>query len=326
MKRRLSFFIILSLTILHIQAQDKASMASYQQRLNDLFESVYNAPTDNERYLANETALQLLGKALDEENSFKWKWKFGNRVSVLTASDGKFRIFTWPVRRDNGEIECFGIIQAYDSEEEEWVVSMLHDKSEELFNIEESFFSPEQWLGAVYQELVEVTHDGNRFYVLLGWTQVDMLTQRKVMEPVWFKKKSAVPIFGQPIFRRDNNRRRLVLQYSNNAMVNMRYETQFTRRVEKKRVKKKGMKGTTIETINHDEKERMIIFDEVAPQIPGMEGLFQYYVPTGEEWAYVFREGKWDLKRNAQGRLDDKRLNKDFAPLPKSAPQYGVGR
>ena len=322
MKRKLTVFSIYVVLLWGLSAQNKAEMSKYQQRLDQLFEQVYTAPTDNERYLANENALKVLSEALEVENSFKWKWQFGTRVSVLTASDGKFRIFTWPVRRETGEIECFGIVQAYDSEEEEWVLTLLRDKSEELFNIEESIFTGEEWLGAVYQELIETSHDGHHFYILLGWTQVDMLTQRKVIEPIWFKRKSAVPQFGQPVFRRDNNRRRVVLQYSNDAMVNLRYETQFTRTVEKKRVRKKGARGTSVQVINHDDRQRMIIFDEVAPQIPGMEGLFQYYVPTGEEFAYVFREGKWDLKRNAQGRLEDKKLNKDFAPIDKPAPQY----
>lgn len=324
MKRFFLAFIIFPFAYSVVLAQNKAEMSKYQQRLNTLFEQVYNAPTDNERYLANESAVQLLAKALEGEDSFKWKWDFGTRVSVLTASDGKFRIFSWPVRRDNGEYECFGFVQAFDEEEEEWVVTVLHDKSEELINIEESILTGDQWLGAVYQSLVETSHDGHRFYMLLGWTGVDMLTQRKVIEPIWFKRKGAVPYFGQPVFRRDGNRRRVVLCYSNDAMVNLRYEVQYTRQVEKKRVRVKGSKKPVIEQVNHDEKQRMIIFDEVAPQVPGMEGLFQYYVPSGVEMAYVFSDGKWALKDNAQGRLTDKKLNKEFAPIAKPAPQYRI--
>jgi hypothetical protein len=66
----------------------------------------------------------------------------------------------------------------------------------------------------------------------------------------------------------------------------------------------------------------MIIFDEVEPQIQGMEGLFQYYVPSGLELAYAFVDGKWELRNGAQGRLKDKKLNKAFEPLPKTAPAY----
>ena len=47
-----------------VAAQDKALMANYQSELQGLFTQVYDAPTDNERYHANESALQLLSQAL----------------------------------------------------------------------------------------------------------------------------------------------------------------------------------------------------------------------------------------------------------------------
>ena len=72
----------------------------------------------------------------------------------------------------------------------------------------------------------------------------------------------------------------------------------------------------------HDEKLRMIIYDEVQPQIVGMEGLYQYYVPSGVEMALVFVDGKWERREGAQGRVDDKKLNKDFSPIEKAAPAY----
>ena len=85
------------------------------------------------------------------------------------------------------------------------------------------------------------------------------------------------------------------------------------------------MKGTnryrTVEKIK-EHREAVIIFDEVEPQVPGMEGLFHYYVPSGTELAYAFVDGKWELRKGAQGRLTDKKLNKDFAPLPKTQPSY----
>ena len=91
-------------------------MADYQSQLVSIFEEVYNAPTDNQRYHANETALQLLTEALAEANSFRWQWDFAGKISVLTAPDKKFRIFTWPVVNDAGEYECFGVVQAFNEQ------------------------------------------------------------------------------------------------------------------------------------------------------------------------------------------------------------------
>lgn len=322
MKRYILLFIAFFCPHLLLFAQDKALFANYQKQITQQIELVYSEPNANQRYHASEAVSQLFAAALALDDSFKWKWDFGNRISVLTAPDRKFRIITWPVVRDNGEYECFGFVQAYDEQEERYDVYPLNDKSFEIVNRDEAVLSPDNWLGAVYQELIMTSHDGRNFYTLLGWSGVDNLSQRKVIEPVLFRHNGSKPQFGQALFRRERNLRRVVFEYAKSAMVNLRYEVQTQRHVETVRVKKKGVKHTVAEKRNHDEPLLMIIFDEVAPQVPGMEGLFQYYLPTGLEQAYVFNNGKWELRSNVHGRLLDKRLNKEFAPIDKNAPAY----
>lgn len=312
--------LLLTVVGLSSQAQDKAKMQDYQSRLSSLFIRVAEAPTDNERYLASEEAVQLLAEALDEEDSEEWKWSLPQYVSVLTSPDKLFRIFTWAVVRDNGEFECFGAVQFYNEKEEVYEHLLLNDKSEEIMNREESVLAADQWLGAVYQDLIQTTTSSHTYYTLLGWNGVDNLTERKIIEPVYIR--NGVPQFGAPLFRRMRNQRRVVLEYSNDAVVNMRYETQTVEEVERKREKVKGTNRYQTVEIKKEHKETMIIFDEVEPQIPGMEGLFQYYVPSGTELAYAFVDGKWELRNGAQGRLTDKKLNKDFEPLSKEAPAY----
>ena len=301
-------------------AQDKALMQSYQERLSSLIERVSNAPTDNERYLASEEAVQLLSKALEEDESERWQWSLPEYVSVLTSPDKLFRIFTWAVIRDNGEFECFGAVQFYNDKEEEYEYLLLNDKSEDIMNREESLLTADNWLGAVYQELIQTTAGEKTYYTLLGWNGVDNITERKIIEPVLIR--NGVPQFGAPLFRRLRNQRRIVLEYANDAMVNLSYETQYIQDVEHKREKIKGTnRYRTVDKVK-ERKEKMIIFDEVEPQIPGMEGLYQYYMPSGTEIAYAFVDGKWELHNGAQGRLTDKKLNKPFEPLRKQSPSY----
>lgn len=368
MNKFILFCMALLVLLPDAQGQNKELMTRFQSELNQLYRQVFTAPTDNERYHANESALQLLSEALAEENSFKWQWDFGNQVSVLTASDNKFRIFTWPVVNDAGEYECFGFVQALNEKTKEYDVSQLNDRSDDIVNRQEETLGPDRWLGAVYQELIVTTYEGRTFYTLLGWNGVDNLTQRRVIEPVCFKSGGSTPQFGQNIFRRESNLRRVVLEYRHDAMVSLRYEEQYlhlTERVQSRRsgrslssffsslfsnpsrsrgrkrgrrgpsrpvstaartssaVQRSGNRGPTYKVT--DKKERMIIFDQVAPQVPGMEGLYQYYVPSGVEMAYVFTGGKWELYDTAQGRATDKKLNKDFdKPIEKEAPAYQV--
>ncbi len=309
------------LAALPLQAQNADVMTAYEQELQQLFRQVFYDATDNQRYNANEQVLSTFYTALEQKKSFFWEWRLGKEVSVLTSSDRQFRIITWAVTRDNGERECFGFLQCYNDKEERYDIYTLLDKSDEIINVEETVLSPDNWLGSVYQEIIETRHDGKTFYTLLGWTGVNTLTQRKVIEPLLFRGSSSVPQFGQNLFRREKNRRRVVLEYTNTAMVNLRYDEQYVRTFTNKRVK--GKKGRTINVREqHDDKVKMIIFDEIGPMIPGMEGLFQYYVPSGTEKAYVFTEGRWELQGYAFGQETNEKLNKEFAPLPKTQPAY----
>ena len=316
-------FLLLSVAFcLNSHCQNKDIMSAYQREMQTLLEKVVNAPTDNERYNANEQFVQLMYEALNVEDAFHWKWDFGTTVSILTSSDRQFRVITWPVVRDNGEYECFGFVQSYNGKTEVYDVYVLHDKSDEMVSVNEVVLDPDNWYGSVYQELVETKHEGKVFYTLLGWTGVNALVQRKVIEPICFRANNSRPQFGQALFRREKNLRRLVLEYSRNAMVNVRYDEQLVRTYENKKLKKKGR--TINMQVPKDEKMKMIIFDEIAPIVPGMEGLPQYYAPTGTEMAYIFNNGRWELRDNAQGRLSDPKLNKEFEPLPKTTPAYKV--
>lgn len=323
MKKALLTIISIVLLAGSGMAQDKAVMGKYQSRLQQLFDKVQNAPTDNERYLANEEAVQLMTEALQEEDSQNWKWQFSNYVSVLRSPDKHFTIITWPVVKDDGEYECFGFVQCLckdEDDEDEWKTFVLHDRSDEIINREETVLEANQWLGSVYQELIQTSFEGKTFYTLLGWNGCSMLTQRRVIEPISFNSRDGRPIFGQALFKKDKNRRRVILEYSKEAMVNLSYEQQLSVSTENVRMKKDGRMVTT--QVNHEQKEQMIIFDELEPQVQGMEGLYQYYVPSGKELAYVFEGGKWTLRENAQGRLDDKKLNKEFKPIEKKKPAY----
>lgn len=316
-------YILLTLFLLSAftaPAQNRARMLDCQQRLAALFDRISSAPTDNERYLSSEEAVGLLCQALDEQQSERWQWQLPQSVSVLTSPDGRLRIFSWAVVRDDGEYECFGAVQFYNDHDEEFQYQVLHDKSDDLVNREESVLDADNWFGAIYQDLIQTTAGDRTVYTLLGWSGVDWLTDRRVVEPVVLRQ--GVPQFGAAVFRRERNLRRVVVEYRDGAAVQMAYTTQTIRTVEHNRVKVRGTnRHRTIEKVK-EHKEKMIVFDEVEPQIAGMEGLFQYYVPSGVEVGYAWIDGKWEQRSGTQGRLDDKRLNKPFEPLPKSAPAY----
>ena len=194
---------------------------------------MYNAPTDNERYLASEEAVDALRDALDEQGSERWHWTLPRSVSVLTSPDGRLRVITWAVVRDNGEFECFGVVQYYNERTEVYEHAVLHDKSEEMLNREESLLSADNWLGAIYQDIIQTSAGDRTYYTLLGWNGVDNITDRRIIEPVIMR--GGEPQFGASVFRRERNLRRVVLEYRGDAAVQMAYDEQTVQTVERDR-------------------------------------------------------------------------------------------
>lgn len=293
-------------------------MAAHQQRLAQLLQQASAAPSWPERYAAAQEASACLLAALDAERSERWQWTLPRSASVLTSPDKKLRVFSWAAVDDEGVYECFGAVQYYDEREESYNSVALHDQGAAMLNREESLLGPEQWFGAIYQELIQTSAGDRTYYTLLGWNGADRLTDIRVIEPVSLRGGKVQ--FGAQLFRRERNLRRVVLEYREGAAVGMTYDEQTVQTVSRERVQHKGRIRTVEKT--HEHRERMIIFDEVEPQVEGMKGLFQYYVPSGLDLAYVWVDGKWELRHGAQGRLTDKKLNKAFEPLPKSEPAY----
>ena len=159
MKKIISqLFLASLLTVINISfcaAQNRDVMSAYQRNMQPLLVKIPSAPTDHARYNANEMFVQMFEEALHVDESIEWTWDFGTTVSVLTSNDRQFRIITWPVVRDNGEYECFGFVQSYNSKTEEYDVYVLHDKSDEMISVNEQVLDPDNWSGSVYQELIE---------------------------------------------------------------------------------------------------------------------------------------------------------------------------
>lgn len=315
-----TFSLIAMLIAYPVMAQDKSLMLAYQSDLADLFNKTANAPDEEVRTAAATEAIALLEEALSQEKSFHWNWQLPKSVSILTAPDRRFKIFTWPLVLDDGEYRCMGMIQSYNNKTQEYDIYKLTDKSDEIMNAEESMLPPDNWYGVVYQELIVTTHAGNNYYTLIGWSGIDNLVQRKVIEPITFRNETSKPQFGGPLFRKEKNQRRIIFEYSRNAMVNVHYDQQRYTVTENQKEKVNGRQ--VLVQNNRDQLAQMIIFDEINAMLPGMEGLTQYYVPTGTEKAYIFVDGKWELHDKAQGRVSDPKLDKEFAPLPKKKPAY----
>lgn len=308
MKHYIFTVLVIMLLVLPMgaNAQNKDMMKGYENDLNNLFDQVFSTDNkENERYNANEELMVIMEEALLQRDSYKWKWNLRKGVSVLSSDDDKFRVITWAVVNESDEFECFGYMQVLNENADVYEICRLQDKTAEIFNPGEVALTDQNWYGCIYTDLITTKHDGRYFYTLLGWNGGDMTTQHRVIEPVYFKKNSTKPSFGQMMFRqgKDSNRnlRRIILKYGKDVNINLSYEDQYVVTMERIKVKEEGRMVN--KEIDREQKEKMIVFDQVGPRVQGMEGMYHYYVPTGVESGFVFDRGRWVLKPNVHCKL-----------------------
>jgi hypothetical protein len=170
-----------------------------------------------------------------------------------------------------------------------------------------------KWYGAVYYKIIPLIIDKDKtYYTLLGWNGNDLFTNEKIIEVMQFKMKSSNPIvFGAKIFANYPNRvARVILQYSKNASLSLKYERQSYNKSTGKRDPK--TKQLIYETVFSN----MIIFEELIPLDENTSNISGFLVPESSlNQGFIVADGKWLFLPNVNGHNPDK-------PLPSRNIKY----
>lgn len=274
--------------------------------IKSLQKKVFESKKENERLEANKTFIKLWDDMLRNPASMDYSLDSIKGVSSLKSTDGKFRIITWNIFKNDGQYAYFGFIQVNNKKIEKkglfkknvistYEVFQLQDKSSTITSAETHVGDPKKWYGMLYYELIDC--DG--YYTLLGWDGNDNLTQKKFIDVLYFKS-DGTPIFGKDVFRiPKKSPKRIMFQYSAEVAMSLRY----------------------------NDKRNQIIFSHLSPKDEGptLEGQYQYYGPDGSFDAYEQSKDRWVLKedvdvRNIKGKNDDikkpdpKKENKLYDP------------
>lgn len=268
-----SFFtIILLCSTLFINAQVvKPAIYNYEDSLKNLGTIITNDTLENNRITANYKFVKTLVRALKEKNSFNYPFKkLGNIISIKTADDKKFRLFTWFLMHDNGTFRYYGALQIYNPNKLELIP--LIDYSQNLkLNVSALELKPNEWLGAVYYDIIPVVGK-NPYYLLLGWKGESFEHSSKVIEVLSLKGNEAT--FGMPVLQADAKSNlfshRKIFSYASNASMLLRY-----------------LKD-----------EKTIVFDHLVPPNEQSKELTHLYAPDLSYDSYRFRNGKWTYQEN----------------------------
>ena len=281
-----------------------------EQELSSLMNVMFSSKDDNERFNANEKFLTLLDNVLEYQNSFDYPFENLDKISILTSSDKKFKIFTWAVFSNEGDYDNFGMIQARNETTEEYEIYRLWDRSDDVFSPQEAKLTDTSWFGAVYYELITTKNENITYYTLLGWDGKDIYSKRKIIEPITFKRNSGRPNFGASIFYKEKQLKRMIFEYAPTASFNLKWDNQYHKEGGVKKAKQKGMKKNKPFEVEEAKIERsqMILYDELEPMCDGLGMVKNLSVPSGKVVGLRFERGKWRKVENLIPR-NSKRKN-----------------
>ncbi len=232
-----------------------------------LQKAVGNAPSDAERMESAESMAQLILEICKEQTFYNQLFPDWVNVGQQQSSDGAFRLFNWNVPKLDGRQHYHAVIWKETGESihlSSGVSASDADESRQL--------KGDQWYGALYYTVEAMKHKGEVHYLLLGWDGHNALSNKKVMDVLWFDAKGN-PHFGKPLLQHPNEkvpRSRRVFEYAKDAKFTLSY-----------------LPGRS-----------MVVFEELQP-LPGHRpGNYAFYAPGDAHNGYVFKDGTWNYVEN----------------------------
>lgn len=296
----LFFFLLCNLSIFsQLSEQELNYYKAAEDSLKKIQSRVFYSKKETNRFNANKDFLSYWNQILNDEKSFIFPFDSLNEISRLTSPDGKFRIITWNIFKDDGTHAFFGFLQLNPNFSEKksskknqaikYQYFQLSDKSGLVKTPENYVADHTKWFGMLYYDIIKSNDD---YYTLLGWDGNDKLIQRKFIEILSFKNDDT-PIFGKDVFSFPGKfAKRVMFEYASEVSMSLKY----------------------------NKSRKQIIFSHLAPNVPdpSLEGQFQYYGPDGSFDALYVKKGKWIYEPAIDIRKDKDKNDDAKKPDPKN--------
>ena len=254
--------LLLILPFSQLSGQEN-NLDSLEQGLVESYQSIM----DQDQYHRDNKAFDFFHQflqVLQQSGTYDYPFDKLKHIGKIYSPDHHIRVYTWniPVGMD-GDL-YFGCIQYYAKNDKVYRIVPLHS------NGTDQTVDSLKWHGALYYEIVESKHAGQKYYTLLGFDFNTAFSNKKVIDII------AIDPFGELYFPKDlffyNNKPmdRIVFEYNEQARMILRY----------------------------DKSLKMIVFDHLAPDKPSQEGNYQFYGPDMTSDGLKFEKGVWVQYKN----------------------------
>ncbi len=289
------------------------SDANNQQIIDSLkhyeLKLVKGVPLDVQAH-ANRNIIRNLRILLKQSNSIELNFDTLTIISVLTSDDKKVRVFTWTKPEPLGMFSFYGIVQTYNEKLKKFQFAMLENKDLDDKIAMKKNLPADRWYGARYYDIIMKKSSGKTYYTLLGWKSVDMALHAKVVDVLILKNNgdfnfgyNLFDMRGNDYFKSNSRPKRLIFKYSHQGTMTLKYQKQtILKKVRDGQVKRSPKqfgfsaqkKDVRSEPKYKKIRGKMIVFDQMAPENPNLEGIFSYYIPKINVLdALYFDRGKW---------------------------------
>lgn len=212
--------------------------------------------------------IRTLVRTLQLKNSFYYPFDSVQGISKLYAPDSSFRIFSWSLEFDDYYARQRGAIQMKTSDGSLKLIP-LTDFSEFTEKPTDSVRTKNNWIGAVYYNMIKTEHNGKAFYTLFGIDDNSVRSNKKWIEVLTFDRNNQ-PVFGGPLFsfERDSVKRpvqhRFGIEYKKEASI----------------------------LVNYVPEEEMILVDHLISETDEDDKPYTF-IPDGDSEGFKWTNGKW---------------------------------
>ncbi len=237
-------------------------------KLKCMFEEIGKAKDDDKKLAINNLVLSRLKTIWQSPVLFEDEFTGIARMKTLFSKDKKIKISTYGVSFSDFSNLFYGAVIVKD-DKGIIKVNLLTDKSGSIRTPTRASLTANKWYGATYIDIIETNYQKKTYYTLLGYKGQDEFVKKRVVDVMMIS--GGKPRFGTPLFKQGRyTYNRLIFQYSLGANMLLRY----------------------------NEKEKMIVMDNLVPSDPNYKGVFRFYGPDFSYNGYKFEKGKWILYNN----------------------------
>jgi len=247
---------------------DRKKLEQKEDSLKDLAADIILDSLTAPRMRSDSLFTRVLIRALQTKNSFYYPFASVQGISKLYAPDSTFRIFTWDLQINDYWSLQRGAIQLRTNDGSLKLIP-LHDASEFTSDAEDSVRGRNNWIGAVYYDIVKTTYNGKNYYTLIGFDSNNSMSNKKWIDVLSFDKNDQ-PVFGSAYFSFEKD--------------SIKREPQYRFSVEYKK------EARTI--LKYDREDKLIIVDHLISETDEPENKWTY-VPDGDYEAFKWQDGKW---------------------------------